>query len=290
MKSIVAVHDPPALTPNAIRTFQETVYRYYRENAREFSWRNTQDPYRILVSEIMLQQTQVERVIAKYEEFLKAFPDFTSLSRADLRELLAVWKGNGYNRRAICLRRAAVRVVEEFGGALPDSEAVLRTFPGIGPATAGAILAFAFHRPSAFIETNIRRVFLHFFFPGQQGVHDKEILPLVEKTLDRGNVRDWYYALMDYGTMLKKKTRNPNRRSAHYRRQARFRDSDREIRGMILQAMLDSPALSEQDLLNAVDRPAARVGKMLKQLIREGFLEQREGMVRISRDGVGSTE
>jgi len=162
-------------------------------------WRETSDPYRILVSEIMLQQTQVQRVETKYKEFIAAFPAFPSLARAPLREVLRVWQGMGYNRRAIALRKIAQRVVAEYDGGLPDSVATLRTFPGIGAATAGAIVAFAFNKPTVFLETNSRRVFLHVFFAGRQRVKDSDILPLVETTLDREKPRQWYYALMDYG-------------------------------------------------------------------------------------------
>lgn len=282
MKKTASFHNPPALTPRAIDTFQQTVYRHYRENARDLPWRTTQDPYCILVSEIMLQQTQVQRVMLKYDQFIKAFPDFRTLADAHLRDLLALWKGLGYNRRALSLQRIAVRVVGEFGGTLPDSETVLKTLPGIGPATAGALVAFAYHRPTVFVETNIRRVFLHFFFPEQEGVRDRDLMPLIERTLDRDHVRIWYYALMDYGAMLKRETRNPNRRSAHYQRQAPFHNSDREIRGMILKAMLDNPMLSEKELVKAVKRPAVRVRQMLGRLIQEGFIERREDLLSIS--------
>src|SRR5574337_224310 len=147
-----------------IRKFQKTIYCYYRKYGRTFPWRITHNPYHILISEIMLQQTQVQRVMGKYEPFINAFPDFSSLARAQLRMIMRQWQGLGYNRRAIALKQIAQRVMEEFHGELPSSVETLMTFPGIGRATASAISAFAFHIPAVFIETNIRRVFIHVFF------------------------------------------------------------------------------------------------------------------------------
>ena len=166
--------------------------------------------------------------------------------------------------------------------ASPAEVETLRTFPGIGAATAGALAAFAFNQPVVFIETNIRRVFLHCFFPGQSGVRDREILPLVDQTLDRLQPRPWYYALMDYGTMLKRAAPNPNRRSAHHQRQAPFADSDRQIRGLILKALLGSPALAAADLVKAVGKDPARTTGLIHTLIKEGFLEQEGAHLRIA--------
>ena len=231
------------LSGDQVRQFRGIIYRHYRAHKRAMPWRQTKNPYHILVSEIMLQQTQVDRVMGKYGEFLAKFPDFETLARAPWPEVLAIWQGLGYNRRALALKRLAQGVMENWGGTLPTSAEDLRSLPGIGPATAGALLAFAFAQPVAFIETNIRRVFLHFFFADREGVTDREILPLVEETLDRKRVRDWYYALMDYGAELKGSFPNPNRRSAHYARQSPFAGSNREVRGFILKKLLEEPVL-----------------------------------------------
>jgi A/G-specific adenine glycosylase len=269
------------LSPAAVDRFRRHLYRFFHEQGRQMPWRTTSDPYRILVSEIMLQQTRVERVVLKYEPFLNAFPDVWSLARAPLRDIMARWQGLGYNRRALALMGIARRLVAEFQGCLPASVETLRTFPGIGEATAGALAAFAFNQPAVFIETNIRRVFLHCFFPGQSGVRDREILPLVDQTLDRRQPRPWYYALMDYGAMLKRAAPNPNRRSAHHQRQAPFADSDRQIRGLILKALLKAPALSPEALVQAVGKPPERTTGLILSLINEGFLEQEGGLLRI---------
>ncbi len=270
------------LMPKSIDKFKQTIYQYYAEHRREMPWRVSRNPYHILVSEIMLQQTQVGRVLAKYEEFTSRFPDFDSVSKARLQEILGVWQGLGYNRRAIALQKICRLVVTEYGGVLPSFAETLQTFPGIGPATAGAICAFAFNQPTVFIETNIRRVFIHFFFPNKNGVKDKEILPLVEGTLDTRSPRTWYHALMDYGAMLKKEEHNPNRRSAHYNRQAPFQGSNREIRGLILKTLLDKPELTEGELIRSVGKSPKRVQPIITQLVREGFLVRAGNHLKIS--------
>ena len=263
---------PPRLLPDEVKRFRDIICRHYQANRREMPWRQTHDAYKILVSEIMLQQTQVERVLNKYEEFLTHFPNFESLARAPWPEVLAAWQGLGYNRRALALKRLAQTVMAEWDGSLPDKEEDLRSLPGIGPATAGAVLAFSFEQPVAFIETNIRRVFLHFFFAEQTGVTDREILPLVEETLDRERVRDWYYALMDYGAGLKGLAPNPNRRSAHYARQSAFNGSNREVRSLILKTLLTESAHSLKELAGIVGKNPARTKTALDQLLAEGFV------------------
>jgi len=263
------------ITPVSLRTFQKIIYSFYRKHGRTFPWRITRNPYHILVSEIMLQQTQTERVTEKYEQFLTHFPDFPSLARAPLREVLCVWQGLGYNRRAIALKNIAHTVVAEFHGNLPSSPEGLITLPGIGRATACAICAFAFNKPVVFLETNIRRVFIHHFFQGLNGIKDSEILPLVEKTLNTSNPRTWYFALMDYGAMLKKQWPNPNRKSAHYQKQSPFEGSDRQIRGMILRALTVEVSLSEREIVRRLGIEPERVRRNLIRLQREGFLRKR---------------
>jgi len=270
------------LTPQAVAEFRSLVYDHFRRSGREMPWRKTSDSYRILVSEVMLQQTQVQRVETKYREFIGAFPDFSSLARAPLPDVLRVWQGMGYNRRAMALQKIARQVVAEFSGKLPDSVETLRTFPGIGAATAGAIVAFAFNKPTVFLETNIRRVFLHVFFQDRERVRDRELLPLIEETLDREQPRQWYYALMDYGARLKKETENPNRRSAHYTRQSPFEGSDRQIRSLILKTLLAKPRLSMSQLVEAVGTGAKRTERIIDHLGKEGFLVREGDLVWIS--------
>jgi len=149
--------------------------------------------------------------------------------------------------------------------------------PGIGPYTARAVAAFAFGVPTAFIETNIRSVFILHFFPGRACVRDSEILPLVDRALDRERPRDWYYALMDYGAMLKKTRDNPSRMSAHHTRQSPFRGSNREKRSLILKSILAAPGISEAELVGALAAEAGTIAKNLQQLEREGFIRQECG-------------
>jgi A/G-specific adenine glycosylase len=273
--------DPP--TDDAIKEFRTQVLAFYKRHGRhDMLWRHTDDPYRIIVSEIMLQQTQVERVAIKYPAFIATFPDVATLARAPQCAVLAAWQGMGYNRRAIALKKCSEKIMDEYGGTVPRDPLVLAAFPGIGPATASSICAFAFNLPVVFIETNIRRVFIHFFFPDRDAVTDKEILPLVERTLDKENPRVWYWALMDLGTRLKKTVSNPNRKSAAYVKQAPFAGSDRRIRGMILKYVIANAPAREQAIVSAVAEEPARVGRILAALKSEGFLRKEKDGYRIA--------
>jgi A/G-specific adenine glycosylase len=263
------------LSPSAVRTFRKKIYDYYRTDGRDLPWRKTKNPYRILVSEIMLQQTQVERVTGKYPEFLAAFPDFDSLAEAPLPRLLRLWQGMGYNRRALLLRSLARKIVGEHRGRLPSDPEVLIGLPGIGPYTAGAVMAFVFNKPAVFLDTNIRRVYIDTFFPAREKIRDDEIVPLVRQTLDARNPRKWYNALMDYGAMVKQTRGNPNKRSARYSRQGSFENSNRQVRGRILKALVDESSLSAVRIVQATGMDAARVKKNLAALEKEDFIEKR---------------
>jgi A/G-specific adenine glycosylase len=263
-------------------SFQNRILSFYRTHRRDLPWRNTTDPYRVLVSEVMLQQTQVERVKEKYTRFISRFPDMKSLARATVEEVLSEWQGLGYNRRALALKNTAGEIVERFGGVVPDDEKNLRSLPGIGPYTAAAILAFAFNRPVVLIETNIRRVYIHCFFGDRNGVSDEEILPLIQQTLDREHPREWYNALMDYGWHLGTTIENPNRRSRHYQRQAPFEGSNRQIRGKILRMLVDGGEQATGDLCRNLDLPAPAVDAVLSQLETEGFITREGDRVRIA--------
>lgn len=278
LRDEVAAHGCSEL---AVALFRKLVCGYFERQGRDLAWRRTRDPYRIFVSEIMLQQTQVSRVEARYPGFISAFPDFGSLAAASLRDVLAAWQGMGYNRRARALKESAERVVDEFGGRLPEDEAVLATFPGIGQATAASIAAFAFNRPVVFIETNIRRVFIHCFFADAEGVRDRDILPLVARTLPPGRSREWYWALMDYGSMLKGCSENPNRRSAAYKKQSPFEGSDRQVRGNILRVLLEKGEMGDAELGGLLSIEAGRLKRILDGLEREGLVVRKGGRLRI---------
>ncbi|MGB8366791.1 MAG: hypothetical protein WCD44_00375, partial [Candidatus Babeliales bacterium] len=257
------------LARNKIRLFQEFIWNFYHTNGRIFAWRNIRDPYKIVVSEIMLQQTQTYRVEQKYEQFIIELATFDNLASASLRTIFSLWQGLGYNRRALYLQKIAQKVTEEFGGQLPDSPAILETFPGIGKATAASICAFAFNSPTIFIETNIRAVFIHSFFPQQTSVTDKNIMPLIEQTLDESNPREWYYALMDYGVAIKKRYPQLTKKSAHYNKQSKFEGSDRQIRGMIIKILTGHQKVTKKQLIALLKNNPKRINIILAQLFRE---------------------
>jgi len=262
------------LSASKIESFRAMILGRYRESGREFAWRKTRNPYRILVSEFMLQQTQTERVARYYEVFLKRFPNFRALADATLRDVLDVWQGLGYNRRARFLLDTARVVVLEHRGELPSDIETLRALPGVGPATAAAIAAFAYNQPVILLETNIRRVFIDFFFARRKIVRDREILPLVEATLDRSNPRRWYYALMDYGVLLKKSGPNANRRSAHYQKQPPFNGSNRQLRGAILKILLANGKMTREALAKELRARAGELDAPLAQLVGEGLVKK----------------
>lgn len=263
-----------------VTSFKKIITDYYKLHRRDLPWRNTTDPYAIVVSEIMLQQTQVARVLQKYSLFLKQFPTFKKLVQTSLNDVLAVWSGMGYNRRAIYLKKMAEIVTTTYNGKLPDNPIILITLPGIGKNTAGSISAFAFNKPVTFIETNIRRVFIHFFFKDEINVDDKQLMPFIEKTLDVDNPRDWYYALMDYGAYLAKSTVNPNRKSKHYTVQSMFKGSNREVRGGIIKELVKCKTLTVKQIYS-LPFEKERIDVSLSGLLKEGFVMEKRGIYSI---------
>lgn len=289
------------------KNFETTIWKYYSKNKRDLPWRYTTDPYHILVSEVMLQQTQVSRVILKYEEFIKKFPTIESLANASKAEVLTLWQGLGYNRRALFLKRACEALFAESlkspkstskakSPQFPTTREELLKLPGIGQSTSGALLAFAFNTPVPFIETNIRAVFLYFFFKESSSVSDIHIHELLQKTLNhkkqKENPREWYYALYDYGTMLKAKLGREktalHKQSKHYNKQSTFKGSNREIRGAILRLFTKHPKITEQKictLLNAElsHRTPADISKQVESslvaLVKEGFIEKMDAKI-----------
>jgi A/G-specific adenine glycosylase len=232
----------------------------------------------------MLQQTQVPRVIEKYAEFLKAFPDFRTLAKAPKSELLKVWQGMGYNRRALNLQKTAQAVICDFSGRLPEAPEELISLPGIGPATAADILAFAYNKPAVVIETNIRAVYIHMFFPGREAIHDSDILPLIEKTMDRKSPCDWYNGLMDFGTVLKSIFKNPARKSRHYVRQSKFEGSNRQVRSRILKYILEHSSAQRGELEENIPASTKQMENNLKDMMKEGFILEKSGVYSIKGD------
>jgi len=223
----------------------------------------------------MLQQTQVDRVAEKFPLFIERFPTIAALAQADFSEVMQAWQGLGYNRRARFLHEAAKVIVEVHKGRIPKTPDILVTLPGIGPNTAASIAAFGFGYPSVFIETNIRSVIIHHFFPGRDKVADAEIIPLVAETLDRDDPYSWYSAMMDYGTYLKSIHGNPSRRSSHHVKQSKFEGSDRQIRGRIMRAVGNEP-VGEETLYASLGEGCdlERFSRIMVKLCKDGMVRK----------------
>lgn len=245
---------------------------------RDMPWRRDMRPYYVLVSELMLQQTQVDRVIPKFEAFVATFPDEKALAQANLAEVLKLWQGLGYNRRAKFLHEAAKKIVHD--GAFPGDQVGLIQLPGVGRNTAGAILAYAHNMPSLFIETNVRAVYIHHFFDDRDLVDDSAILRLVEKTIDREHPREFYWALMDYGSWLKKQGVLPSR-SRHYKKQPPLKGSVREVRGKIVAALAanEMTELSLRRHINADERFV----NAIEGLRKDGLVRETGGILHLTK-------
>ncbi len=248
---------------------------------RDMPWREDTRPYYVLVSELMLQQTQVARVIPKFQEFIKRFPDETALASASLADVIKQWQGLGYNRRAKFLQMSARMIVNEYSGALPEDEADMLKLPGVGKNTAGAIRAYAFNQPSLFVETNIRTVYIHHFFNDTFDVDDKEIITLLAKTLDQKNPRRFYQNIMDYGSWLKANGVQNISSSKHYKKQAPLNGSVRQVRGQILRELVNGDMAKVQ----LIERMAqdARFGKALTGLIEDGLVKDANGVLHLTK-------
>jgi A/G-specific adenine glycosylase len=266
------------------KIFQDCVMQEGLRLYRDLPWRGIDDPYAVLVSEVMLQQTQVVRVLGRWEQWLEVFPTVDALAAASLSDVLERWQGMGYNRRAMALKRCADELSATLQGTLPHEYDALVRLPGIGPATAAGICVFAYQQPQVYLETNVRTVFLHEFFAEDDAVSDRELIPYVAQTCLTDDPRSWYYALLDYGAHLKKTVVNPSRRSAHYHMQSAFEGSKRQKRAELLRLVLAFPGAGTEELctkLAAIDERAGRaalacdeVHELLGVLAREGFLVQ----------------
>ncbi len=269
-----------------LKHFQQYVLRWYQLYGRhKLPWRLTTDPYKVLVSELMLQQTQVERVIPKYTAFLELFPDFQSLAAAQLSQVLIAWQGLGYNRRPKFLWELAKQVGEFSEGVLPQNQVELQKLPGIGPYTSAAILAFAHNQPICFIETNIRTVFIYHFFSEKSIVADSEIMPLIGESLPEKQSRVWYWALMDYGSYLKSVLPNPSRQSKHHQVQKKFKGSLRQVRGEIIRILAAAAnigsLLTTKQLSQQITKLDDRFMVALNQLVAEKLVVSEGDVVRL---------
>lgn len=276
------IFSPMIIARMTMREFQREILGWHEKHGRHtLPWRKTHNPYKIFVSEVMLQQTQVDRVIPKYQNFLKQFPTVSDLAHASQKNVLFAWKGLGYNRRALNMQKAAQEIVKTYHGKFPKDPEQLDALPGIGHYTARAICVFAWNEPQVFIETNIRRVFLHYFFQDADMVRDSQIMPIIKQALYLDDPRKWYFALMDFGAGPLKKVLNPNRKSTGYVKQSKFEGSRRYVRAKILDiCMRADRALSLSEIQRSAKKDVLFIKRtsefpdILKELTKEGFLAQ----------------
>jgi A/G-specific adenine glycosylase len=261
--------------------FQEIIWEKGRELFREMPWRDDTRPYYVLVSELMLQQTQVDRVIPKFNAFIERFPDERTLAGAALADVLTLWNGLGYNRRAKFLYESAKKIVADYGGVFPDRYTDILGLPGVGPGTAGAIVTYAFNQPVPFIETNVRTVYFHHYFADGEKVSDEQLKPLLEQTIDQDHPREFYWALMDYGTWLKKNGAGRITQSKHYKKQSPLKGSLRELRGALVRQLAtgDVPFI---DLQKQYEEDA-RFEPAVSGLIADGLVTQTNEILHLTK-------
>ncbi|HWP61619.1 MAG TPA: A/G-specific adenine glycosylase [Candidatus Paceibacterota bacterium] len=274
---------------NNVKSFQLTVWSYWKENGRhDLPWRKTKNPYKILVSEVMLQQTQVPRVIEKYKSFLKKFPTVRALAKAPLSAVLKEWSGLGYNRRGKYLHDAAKEIVGTYRGNFkealkhPPARTTVQSggLPGVGPYTRSAVKVFAFNEPEVLLETNVRTAITHHFFQNKKNVKDESIRTIAELAAKGQDPRTWQSALFDYGSFLKRSGVRNNHRSAHYTKQSKFDGSLRQVRGAILRELQNGP--KNQRALHVGHRMSHMFEKALEGLARDGLIKKEKGKWRIA--------
>ena len=260
------------LQPDRVRAFRRKVLRFYRRSGRDLPFRHTTDPYRIVVAEVMLQQTQVDRMLFWYEAWLERWPDWHSLARAGRREVLKMWSGLGYNRRALYLLETARRVVNEYQGRLPSDYRALIRLPGIGPYVANAVLVFAFGQRRAAVDTNVRRVLIHELgLPPD--IPAKAVQEIAQAVLPRTDPAEWHHALMDYGALaLPRQAGRPRSREAG----ERYEGSLRQVRGEIIRRLTTAARIR-------LDTVARSLACPLGTVVRAATALEKEGLVRVSR-------
>jgi A/G-specific adenine glycosylase len=261
--------------------FRELVWQKGRELYRDMPWRQDTRPYYVLVSELMLQQTQVSRVIPKFNDFIGRFPSERELADASLADVLMHWQGLGYNRRAKFLHDTAKRIVNDFKGMFPDSEPDIRSLPGVGANTTGAVLAYAFNQPSIFVETNVRTVYIHHFFADELDITDEMIRKKLHETIDSEHPREFYWALMDYGSYLKANGIKNNSQSRHYKKQSPLEGSVRQVRGMIIRR-LGANDMAETQLANMLSADS-RFDPALSGLIKDGLVTKTGDILHLTK-------
>jgi A/G-specific adenine glycosylase len=228
------------------KQFQNKILSWYKQNKRDLPWRKTTNPYHILVSEVMLQQTQVDRVIPYYKQFLKHYPTVQDLARADKTTLLKVWSGLGYNSRVLRLQKLAQQTIEEHNGKLPETKEELLKLPGIGEYTANAVLAFAHNQEVPVLDTNIRRVLIHGEKVNEKTPQEK-LIRIAKELVPQGQSCTWHNALMDYGAKVLT-ARKTGIKSVS--QQGKFEGSTRQVRGGLIKHLLAEKRVTVRDAKN----------------------------------------
>ncbi len=247
-----------------IHNFHQKIFQFYKKHKRDLPWRKTTDPYKILVSEFMLQQTQVSRVIEYYTTWIKKWPTIQKLANEQYKNVLQAWMGLGYNRRAMYLHNTAKVIVEEFQGDIITAIKQFEKLPGIGLYTSKAVQIFAENADIATVDTNIRRIFIN-EFKIKETLSDKELFQIAKRCLPQGRSRDWHNALMDYGAMFLTSRKTGIKPKTQ---QSRFKGSDRQIRGKILRMLLTENQ-TEYQLNQQLRIDAERLSEILNKMLIE---------------------
>jgi A/G-specific adenine glycosylase len=259
-----------------VQRFQKKVFSFYQQNKRELPWRNTEDPYKILVSELMLQQTQVSRVVSYYERWIARWPTLGALASASRTEVLKAWMGLGYNTRAVHLHKAAQKIVAEYDGDVVAAMKQYQEIPGVGRYTAQAVQIFSTNADLVTVDTNIRRIFIAEFHLSEN-LSTKELWGYAKQCLPLGRSREWHNALMDYGA-LHQTAKKTGIRSVS--QQSEFEGSDRQIRAAVLRLLLSGPS-SFETVHRALGGDRMKLRKILGKLVDEELLVLQNKMYQV---------
>lgn len=251
-----------------IEKFHEKLFTWFEKNKKDYPWRQTTDPYHIMVSEFMLQQTQTGRVVPKYEAFIERFPTLESLATAENRDVLELWSGLGYNRRAIWLKEAAqtIHPLGEF----PKTPKELKKIKGIGDYTSRAILIFTYNQDIATVDTNIRRIFIHEGFASQE-TSDKELFQIAEKLLPHGKSKEYHSALMDYGNTILTSAKTKIKPKTV---QGKFAGSNRQYRGRIVKYLTGHLMGTKAEIIKNCQVPEEKIDQILSKLEKDGLIKK----------------
>lgn len=269
------------LSTGRIVSFQHKIFSWWTTHKRDLPWRHTRDPYKIMVSEVMLQQTQVLRVIAKYREFIEVFPTVFDLAKASPAQVLRVWKGMGYNRRALYLQKAAKAIVEIYHGIFPENERELVKLPGLGTYTARALLVFAYGQDVPLVDTNIRQIIIHFFF-NDQPQKESVIGDVAGQLVSKGKSWEWHQALMDYGALRLARARSGSLTKVSRKTSIPFKDSNRFYRGRIIDRLREGD-IQERKLESEFKKKYRKPNDFLKAIL-QGL--EADGLISRSKTGI----